>query len=67
MIEMNAEVQSHVENGLFFAMILVWQFAVLERDPLAFRKKSHLNRVFARRVHNRRSTTLDLILCHRYS
>src|ERR1700730_7380456 len=45
-IEMNAEVQRHIEQRLFLAMVFIRQLAVFEGHRLAFRKEGDLNRVF---------------------
>jgi len=66
-IEMDAKVQRHVEQRLFLAVILVWQFAVLECDSFSLGKKRDFNRVFAGGIHRRRSTALRFMLRHRYS
>src|SRR5690349_23907069 len=46
-IERDAEVQCDIENRLFFAVILIWQFAVLELHSLALGQKGNLHRIFA--------------------
>jgi hypothetical protein len=49
MIEWDAEIQSHIQNGLLESMILVGKFAVLELHRLAFGQECDLNRIFAGR------------------
>jgi hypothetical protein len=46
MIEMDAKVQGHIEQGLLLAMVLVWQLAVFEGHRPALRKKRNLNCAF---------------------
>ena len=47
-VERDTEVQCHIENRLFFAVIFIGQFAVLELHSLALGQKCDLNYVFAR-------------------
>jgi hypothetical protein len=47
MIEMDAEVQGHVEQRFLLAVVFIGQLAVLEGNGLAFGKEGDFNRVFA--------------------
>src|SRR5438270_7889377 len=63
-IERDAEVQCDIENRLFFAVILIWQFAVLELHSLALGQKGNLHRIFAGSLFGGGAGALNFFVCH---
>src|SRR5450755_3249847 len=65
MIEVDAKVQRHIEQRLFFAMVFIRQFAVFEGHRLAFRKECDLNCVFTGSIHCGGSGALRFFFRHK--
>src|SRR5947207_1106666 len=63
-IKTHAVVQRDIQNGLFFAMVLVGQLAVLELHRLASWHEHDFHRVLARCFDGRRRAGLCLLFSH---